>query len=176
MYKCLARRWPGLLCTIAMAGCTTFTSGTHVTQESISRLRVGTTTFAEVFRTLGSPTGKKVTSDRTVYSYVYEQQAQDAVSAIPIVNIFVLNATVLHTELALEFDRNGILAKCTFTESNSRIEGAPVTALAGKMPSQTVTSETRECGLDPARVATRTPEEAKSAPIPRLPHSDDMKD
>lgn len=164
--KYLVMRWSGLLCTVAMAGCTTFTTGTRVTPENMPSLRVGTTSSAEVLRALGSPSDKKITGDRTVYSYVHSQMEYDAVSAIPIVNAFVTRATTSRSELALEFDRSGILSKCTFINGNSRIEGAAVASLVGKMPDQKVTSETRECGADPARVTARPIGEANPEQTP----------
>lgn len=138
-----------LLALAGLDGCT-YTMGTYVAPQRIANLRVGSTTAGESSRQLGRPSMTKINTDGTrSHIYTYHSQSSDALSAIPVANLFA--GTDLSSQiLELQFDNNGILANCTITASTGRV-GAPVTALVGRMPDSTTESEARPCGSSASR-------------------------
>jgi len=110
-----------LIVCVALSAC--MSSGTKVTQETVSRFVIGKTTYAEVVQQLGKPNQSTLNSDgvRTIV-YTYAQSQASGVSYIPYINLFVRGTESENTTVTLNFDKNSVLTDYTAIEGAMETE------------------------------------------------------
>ena len=121
------------LAALVLSACAS--SGAKVTEQQLSQLKAGTTSWADMVAILGQPTSSTFTSQGTRMAiYSYAQVTTRPETFIPIIGAFVGGADIKSNAVALSFDRNGKLMN--YSGSASAI-GTGMGAASGITPERT---------------------------------------
>lgn len=108
--------------TVFISGCASVGNETlRAESESTVKAKIveGKTTKAEVKAMFGSPMKTTFTDGGLeVWTYEFSKVTADAVSYIPIVNLFGASASGTKKELVAMFDANGVLKRYAMSESD----------------------------------------------------------
>jgi hypothetical protein len=115
---------------IVLSLCACYSGGVKVTEQQVKKFEVGKSTYTDVVKDLGPPTGVTAKSDGTrTASYIYSMAKAKAASFIPVVGLFAGGADVRTTTTMFRFDAGGILLDYT-TGDTSLAAGAGATGRA----------------------------------------------
>lgn len=109
---------PLLIAMLALAACAS--SGVKVDQAKVEALQKGRTTYDEVIRDFGPPTGRTISANGDkilTYSYFSIQTRPE--NFIPVVGLFVGGADHELSMVMLTFDQNNILSNYTSTSGGT---------------------------------------------------------
>jgi len=109
-----------IICLSLISGCATV--GTKMNQENIAQIKEGITSQEEVIASMGQPYMQTLTSDgKIIMMYQYTKVKNRAINFIPIVNLLAGGMDMKQQILQILVDKNGIVEKYIFTDSNSDI-------------------------------------------------------
>ena len=132
-------RWM-IACSAALMLAACVASGVRVTEEQVSELEKGRTTYNEVLAKFGPPTSNTLISNGTrVISYSYVQVQARAESFIPYIGPFVGGSDAKTNIVSLTFAPDGVLQN--FVSSSSQ-RGTGFGAASGA-PAERVESQPR---------------------------------
>ena len=119
----------GIACTLFFAqGCATVGSDSlrKETESSVNtKIKEGVTTKSEIKSMFGSPLQTSYTDGgQEIWKYEVSKMSADAVSFVPVVNIFAASQSGMKKELTILFDTNDKVKKYNMSES-------PVTVRTG---------------------------------------------
>lgn len=121
MKATLTRGLAGAAIVLMLAGCASVGNDRlrSETVESVStKIEEGKTTKEEVRQAFGSPVKTSFTDGGLeIWNYEFANVSADAVSYIPIVNLFGSSASGTKKELVVLFDENDIVKKFNMSES-----------------------------------------------------------
>lgn len=93
-------------------------SGVHVSEDQLSNLKEGVTTYEHVIQTLGTPTTKTRTPNgNTQILYAYSEYQTRPETFIPYVGSFVGGADTRSSIVTLTFNQSGILQNYNQSET-----------------------------------------------------------
>jgi outer membrane protein assembly factor BamE (lipoprotein component of BamABCDE complex) len=109
------------LCVVALGGCASVGNETlrAESEQSVQKKIVeGRTTKSEVRAMFGSPIKTSFTDGGLeVWTYEFSKVSADAVSYIPIVNLFGATASGTKKELVVLLDKSGVVQRFSMSES-----------------------------------------------------------
>ena len=121
------------LSALVLSGCAS--SGAKVTEQQLSQMKAGTTTWNDMVAMLGQPTSSTFSSQGTRMAiYSYAQVTTRPETFIPIIGAFVGGADMKSSAVVLSFDRDGKLTN--YSGSASAI-GTGTGAESGVGPERT---------------------------------------
>ena len=110
------------LALAALAGCASVGNETLRTESEASvqkKITEGRTTKSEVRGMFGSPLKTSFTDGGLeIWTYEFSKVSADAVSYIPIVNLFGATASGTKKELVVLFDKSGVVQRYSMSESD----------------------------------------------------------
>ncbi|HYD97172.1 MAG TPA: hypothetical protein VEC01_17735 [Noviherbaspirillum sp.] len=112
----------GLALTVLLAGCASVGNETlRAESESTvtQKITEGKTTKAQVRAMFGSPVKTSFTDGGLeIWNFEFTNVSADAISYVPIVNLFGASASGKKKELVVLFDQNGTVKRYSMSESN----------------------------------------------------------
>jgi outer membrane protein assembly factor BamE (lipoprotein component of BamABCDE complex) len=95
----------------------------NATKDSIyAQVVEGKTTQAEVQQAYGVPTGKTFTDGgNEIWTYSYAYMTAKGINYVPIVGLFAGGADVEKKQLVLLFDKDGVVTRRVFSESQQEV-------------------------------------------------------
>ena len=107
-----------LIAMLALTACAS--SGVKVDQAKVEALQKGRTTYDEVIRDFGPPTGRTVSADgHKILTYSYFSMQTRPENFVPVVGLFFGGADHEMSMVMLTFDRNNILSDYTSTSGGN---------------------------------------------------------
>jgi outer membrane protein assembly factor BamE (lipoprotein component of BamABCDE complex) len=130
---------------LAVSGCVS--TGVQVDENALTSFQKGKTTVNEVIARLGQPTSNiLMNTGQRIISYTYIQAQARPESFIPIIGPLVGGADSRFSNVALTFDRNGVLE--SYSSSQSQF-GSATGAASGATPDDRVQDQPRKSGSQP---------------------------
>lgn len=107
---------PALSVAVFLSACAS--TGVLLSEDQISSLQKGKTTYSEAVDRLGRPTNMTRTSDgRRIVSYIYSEAQSRPESFIPIIGAFVGGVDARSSVVTLQFGADNVLEDFTVSQS-----------------------------------------------------------
>ncbi|MBV8471374.1 MAG: hypothetical protein JOY60_16095 [Burkholderiaceae bacterium] len=117
----------GVCAVFMLAGCAS--SGNAVlkseTETSVKdKLVEGKSTKSDVRNIYGAPMKTSFTDNGSeIWTYEFSNMSADAISYVPIVNLFARSASGTKKELVVLYDKSDVVQRFTMSESNVTVKG-----------------------------------------------------
>ena len=108
----------GLIYILVITACAT-TTGKQISDQDVSKIKRGKTTYSEVIQILGQPSTKKSTKDGTILVYQFAEARSDVLSYVPYTGGLLGTTDTKYKNVNVFLDKNNIVREVQVEEGAS---------------------------------------------------------